>query len=97
MGSFQKGMGESLTGRMRKQLDIPRGPKEDIDTNIPLEQIQDMKYLAQVRVKVIRVRVRVAGFWKGVMGWGRVYGWRECPIILRMVIRRKSSVSRYPS
>lgn len=49
MGSFQKGMGESLTGRLRKQLDIPKGPKLEINTNIPIEQIQSLKYLAQVR------------------------------------------------
>ncbi|CAM9645613.1 unnamed protein product [Pylaiella littoralis] len=47
MGSFQKGMGESLTGRLRKQLDIPDAPKREIDTNIPIEQIQSLKYLAQ--------------------------------------------------
>ncbi|CBJ29914.1 hypothetical protein Esi_0164_0068 [Ectocarpus siliculosus] len=48
MGSFQKGMGESLTGRLRKQLDIPDAPKREIDTNIPVKQIQSLKYLAQV-------------------------------------------------
>eukprot|EP00752_Nemacystus_decipiens_P009850 g8787.t2 len=47
MGSFQKGMGESLTGRLRKQLDIPDAPKREIDTNIPIDQIQSLKYLAQ--------------------------------------------------
>lgn len=49
MGSFQRGMGESLTGRLRKQLDIPREPKIDINTNIGMEQVQDLQYLAQVR------------------------------------------------
>lgn len=52
MGSFQRGMGESLTGRMRKQLDIPQEPKVEINTNIPIDQITSLKYLAQVR-KVI--------------------------------------------
>ncbi|CAN0462067.1 unnamed protein product, partial [Ectocarpus sp. 12 AP-2014] len=47
MGSFQKGMGESLTGRLRKQLDIPDAPKREIDINIPVKQIQSLKYLAQ--------------------------------------------------
>lgn len=43
-----QGMGESLTGRLRKQLDIPDAPKREIDTNIPIDQIQSLKYLAQV-------------------------------------------------
>lgn len=51
MGSFQKGMGESLTGRMRKQLDIPREPKPEINLNIPIDQIQSLKYLAQVSMQ----------------------------------------------
>lgn len=48
MGSFQKGMGESLTGRLRKQLDIPREPKSEVNLNIPIDEIQSLKYLAQV-------------------------------------------------
>lgn len=48
MGSFQKGMGESLTGRLRKQLDIPREPKSEVNLNIPVDEIQGLKYLAQV-------------------------------------------------
>lgn len=48
MGSFQKGMGESLTGRLRKQLDIPREPKSEVNLNIPIDEIQGLKYLAQV-------------------------------------------------
>lgn len=63
MGSFQKGMGESLTGRLRKQLDIPDAPKREIDTNIPIEQIQSLKYLAQVRGAV--------GSWAGEYCGGR--------------------------
>lgn len=62
MGSFQKGMGESLTGRMRKQLDIPRGPKPEIDTNIPIDQIQSLSYLAQV-----------IPWPRGERGWDRGY------------------------
>lgn len=48
MGSFQRGMGESLTGRLRKQLDIPQEPKVEIDTEIPIDQIHNLQYLAQV-------------------------------------------------
>lgn len=66
MGSFQKGMGESLTGRLRKQLDIPDAPKREIDTNIPIDQIRGLKYLAQVRRSGRRM---VAGY--------VVNGWRE--------------------
>ena len=48
MGSFQRGMGESLTGRLRKQLDIPEEPKSEVNLNIPLDQIEGLEYLAQV-------------------------------------------------
>ncbi|CAN0342643.1 unnamed protein product [Ascophyllum nodosum] len=47
MGSFQRGMGESLTGRLRKQLDIPEEPKSEVNLNIPLDQIEGLEYLAQ--------------------------------------------------
>ena len=61
MGSFQKGMGESLKGRMRKQMDIPVEPKKEIDLNIPIDQITSLKYLAQVGGKRNVTRPRVPG------------------------------------